>query len=134
MLLSGKWWAAIESAALAAGLAGSAAACLAQYGWRWSGESATFLCLSAAPFGLYALCSSAARRMVRQQGARPVTAVLALVLAALSLRVYIGAVLHPTHSSGLAFAIVPLFSLIAIPAVLASMVIGFLAGGRMTKG
>lgn len=130
---SGTYWKTIEFAALAAGFVGSAGACLANYGWHWFRESITFMCLSAAPFGLLALGSYIARRVVGSQGLRPVTALLAAALAVLSLKVYIGAVLHPNHSSGMAFAIVPLLSMAAILAVLTIIVICFSAAARRDK-
>jgi len=114
----GIFWQRVEYAALATGLAGSALACLANYGWHLFRESLFFMCFSAAPFILLGLIGYIARRLMKSNILQPLMAFFASALTILSLTVYIKAVLHPNHSSGMIFVIMPLISLTAVAAVL----------------
>ncbi len=118
------FWKRVEYAALAAGFTGSAGACLANYNWHLFRESLFFMFLSIAPFCLLALTSHMARRLIKSNIIRPLSALFAVALTIFSLTAYLKAVLHPNHSSGMVFVIVPLMSMIAIVAVLIGVVLG----------
>jgi len=126
-------WQRIETVTLLVGLLGTATACLASYGWHWFKESLFFLIWSAAPYGLLLLGNQIARKLVRSRLLPPVTAVLAMVLTVLSLIAYGRAVLHPNHSSGMVFLILPVCWVVAIPVVLTAIVVGFLAVARRRR-
>jgi hypothetical protein len=132
-------WTILELSILAAGLAGSATACLANYNWHWFRESVFYMAWSATPFILLGAGSHIAGRIVRSPALRPVTTLLALLLAFLSLAAYVPAVLHPNHSSGMIFAVLPLCWMIGIPAVLTVVTVCFQVAeswrrrGRMPK-
>ncbi len=129
----GICWTKIEIATLTIGLVGSAAACLANYGWHLSEESLFYVIWSAVPFGLLLLGNHIARRFVSSRRLQLVTGLLAVALAGLSLMAYTGAVLKLHHSSGMVFFILPLCWMIAIPVVLTGMIVGFLAVGGWRK-
>lgn len=113
----------LELAALAVGLGGSAIACLANYNWHFFRESVFYMSWSAAPFVLMGIGSHIARRVTGSPVLRPVTAFLTALLAFLSLAAYIPAVLHPNHSSGIIFAVLPLCWMVGIPILLTALVV-----------
>lgn len=123
---SGTGWKILELAALATGLGGSAAACLANYNWHLFRESVFYLCWSAAPFVMLGVGGYVVRRVIGSPVLRPIMAFLAALLTFLSLTAYIPAVLHPNHSSGMIFAVLPLCWMIGIPAVLTVITVCFL--------
>ncbi len=128
-----SWWNGLELAALAVGCVGTAAACLASYDWHWFRESRFYALWSVAPYGLLALGSWSARKLVTSQLLRPITAVLAVAISALSLTAYIGAVRHPNHSSGMVFAVLPLLWMTAIPVFYAGVIVAFVAVARWRR-
>ncbi len=85
-----------------------------------------FMIFSAVPYVLLLLGNHIARRLVKSRIIEPVTTLLAITLTSLSLIVYIKAVIYPNHSSGMIFAILPLFLMMAIPVVLILIITGFL--------
>jgi len=123
---AGRGWKILELASLAAGLGGSATACLANYNWHWFRESVFYMCWSAVPFVMMGIGSYFVRRVIGSPVLRPIMAFLAALLAFLSLTAYIPAVLHPNHSSGMIFAVLPLCWMIGIPAVLTVITVCFL--------
>jgi hypothetical protein len=125
------YWKLTELVILAIGFVGSATACLAEYNWHWFRESMTYMIWSAAPFVFLALGNYIARRLVKSHIMYPVSALLAFILTFMSLNAYIGAVLHPHHSSGMVFAVLPLLWMMAILAVLTVIVVGFFVAARL---
>jgi hypothetical protein len=116
-------WRLVELASLLVGLVGTAALCLAGYGWHLSRESLFFIAWSATPYVLLALFGRIARTLLVSRAIRPVTALFAVAVSLLSLAAYGNAVLHPNHSSGMVFVILPLMWMIVVPLVTAGVVI-----------
>jgi hypothetical protein len=123
---SGRNWKILELTLLTTGLAGSAVACLANYNWHWFRESVFYMIWSAAPFLMLGVGSHIVDRILRSPVLHPIMTLLAFLLAFLSLTAYIPAVLHPHHSSGMIFAVLPLCWMIGIPAVLTFVTVCFL--------
>lgn len=108
------FWSWLELVVYGVGGAGSAIACMANYDWHWRHESITYSIWAAVPFVLLAFGAYIARRLIRSNFLRPVIVIIAIVMTVQSLTAYILAVLHPNHSSGMIFVILPLCWIIAI--------------------